>query len=186
VLSRWPIEEVRTLRYDACSSVDCMATKGAVHATVRVSRTERLHVVNTHLNAGRSEEDRRARAAQIEQLRAFVDEIDTETGPVVMLGDFNVDALAETGEFEEFLETFEVEDELPPADASTYLCSTNVFCDASKSTPKRYDYIFTDPDEHRLLRTTTRHITNRTDACGKRVRYLSDHRAVRASFETQY
>ncbi len=77
ILSRFPIEEARTLTYDACRGAlsDCVAAKGAVHAVVRLSEQSRVNVVATHLDAGRSDQNRAVRAAQVDQLRDFLTEV---------------------------------------------------------------------------------------------------------------
>ncbi len=183
ILSRWPIEETRTLTYDECSGAlsDCVANKGAVHAVVRVSEDSRINVVATHLDAGRWGGDRKARAAQVRQLRDFIAEIDPEVGPTMVVGDFNIDALADDGEYEELIGALDVADHLPRK-PSTLNCKMNIFCD-EPAAPERLDYVFTALDETRLVRTETRHLPMADDVCGN-ARFLSDHRAVWATFDT--
>jgi endonuclease/exonuclease/phosphatase family metal-dependent hydrolase len=182
ILSRWPIEETRTLTYDECSGAltDCVANKGAVHAVVRVSENARVNVVATHLDAGSWDGDREARAAQLRQLREFIDEIDTDVGPVLVLGDFNIDALAGNGEYQDLLAALDVGD-AHPAPPSTLNCRMSISCD-EPTTARRLDYVFTGHGEDRLVRKATRHLPLADDTCGS-AHFLSDHRAVLATFD---
>lgn len=184
LLSRWPIESTRTIRYDECSGTfsDCVAAKGALHAVVRVSQNERVNVVATHLDAGGSASDRTARAAQIEQLRTFLDEVDQELGPTIVLGDFNIDALNGDGEYEEMMLALALAPSKVDA-PSTLNCSTSIWC--HEPVPdEQLDYVFTRTAEKRLQREVTYHHPMEDAACG--ARYLSDHRAVLAGFTTRF
>jgi endonuclease/exonuclease/phosphatase family metal-dependent hydrolase len=184
ILSRWPIEEARTLTFDACNGPfsDCLAAKGAVHAVVRLSDNTRLNVVATHLDAGGSSGNRDARAAQLAQLREFIDEIDTDLGPIVALGDFNIDALLDDGEYDDLVRTLDVTEDDRAEDPSTINCKTNIFCN-EPAAPERLDHVFTRAGEQRLLRTETRHLPMSDQGCAG-ARYLSDHRAVWSTFAT--
>ncbi|HVH06743.1 MAG TPA: endonuclease/exonuclease/phosphatase family protein [Myxococcota bacterium] len=82
--------------YEACSgwilgANDCLATKGFVHARILLGGEYEVHFVNTHLDAGRSPEDRAARRAELAQLRAYL-EREAATAPIVLGGDLNLDA----------------------------------------------------------------------------------------------
>ena len=180
VLSRWPIESTRTLSYATCSGPvsDCVATKGALHAVLRLDDDLVLNVVATHLDAGRGARDRAARSKQLRELRGFVDQIDHQSGPVVIVGDFNVDALL-GDEYDELKETLDVA-HYDVTSPSTLNCKTTIRCEEPVPA-ERLDYIFRRRDEHRLTRRTTEHLSMEDPACGSR--YLSDHRAVRSTFE---
>ncbi|MGC9357070.1 MAG: sphingomyelin phosphodiesterase [Anaerolineae bacterium] len=185
ILSRWPIEEMRTLVYDNCSGFDCRASKGAVHVVIRLSANSYLNFVTTHLDAGEIFLDRKARALQLEQLHEFMAEIDEDLGPVVVAADFNIDSLAGNGEYEELVDTLGVEG-YEVSNISTLNCGlTSVFCEETTD-PKRLDYVFTLSGEQRLRRKETRHLPLATDSIDKHVRYLSDHCAVWVVFETNF
>jgi endonuclease/exonuclease/phosphatase family metal-dependent hydrolase len=82
--------------YDACAGwlgggSDCLATKGFQHARLRLPGERVVHVVNTHLDAGREEEDRAARAVQLEQLAGWI-EARVGDAALVLAGDLNLDA----------------------------------------------------------------------------------------------
>lgn len=69
---------------------DCMATKGYLHLELRLAHGARLHVVDTHLDAGLGEADRAARARQLDVLAAAL-ERDTAGAALVVAGDLNLD-----------------------------------------------------------------------------------------------
>jgi endonuclease/exonuclease/phosphatase family metal-dependent hydrolase len=82
--------------YPACSGWlgagnDCFATKGFQHARLELGGDLEVDFVNTHLDAGRSAEDRAARRAQLESLRRYL-EREAAGAPLVLGGDLNLDA----------------------------------------------------------------------------------------------
>lgn len=186
ILSRWPIEEVQTVVYDSCHLADCLAAKGATHARIRISGDAYLNLVVTHLDAGSATRDRQVRARQIEQLRHFLEGIDPQVGPLLLAGDFNINSHAEDGEYEMLTESLGIETNAPP-DASTVNCEleSSIFCETPVPT-KQIDYIFTTSGERRLLPGETQIFPQATDAIDGKVKYLSDHRAVQATFETSF
>jgi endonuclease/exonuclease/phosphatase family metal-dependent hydrolase len=84
------------VRYRACAgwlggANDCFATKGFQHVRLLLPGDLEVHVVNTHLDAGRAPEDRAARRAQLERLRSHLE--GTAQGAALVLGgDLNLDA----------------------------------------------------------------------------------------------
>lgn len=89
------VEAERARPYASCSgwlggANDCLATKGFLHARLRLDGGATLHVVNTHLDAGREPADREARRAQLETL-AEVLEGETGGEALVVAGDLNLD-----------------------------------------------------------------------------------------------
>lgn len=183
ILSRWPIEEVQTVVYDSCHLADCLAAKGATHARIRIAEDAYLNLVVTHLDAGSAARDRQVRARQIEQLRQFLEGIDGQAGPLLIAGDFNIDSLADDGEYEILTASLGIETNAPP-DASTVNCEleSSIFCETPVPA-KQIDYIFTTSGERRLLPNKAQIFPQATDAIDGKVKYLSDHRAVWATFE---
>lgn len=180
ILSRWPIESTRAITYSACHGPvsDCVAAKGALWAVIRTSRSTRLNVVATHLDAGSWDGDRHARGKQLAELRSLIDQIDPATGPVVVMGDFNIDSLGDDTEYSELLTSLNVKGyEVTPS--STLNCKMTTDCD-EPAEPKRLDYIFASGH---LRRLATEHLTFEDSACD--ARYLSDHRAVRTTFRAE-
>ena len=95
-LPREAILALATRPYDACSgwilgANDCLATKGFLHARILLGGEYEVHFVNTHLDAGRAPEDRAARAAELAQLRAYL-EREAAGAALVLGGDLNLDA----------------------------------------------------------------------------------------------
>jgi endonuclease/exonuclease/phosphatase family metal-dependent hydrolase len=96
VLSRFDAAEPAShAAYAACSGYvgganDCLGTKGFLHARVALANGASLDVWNTHLDAGRDDADRGARAAQLDQLAR---EIATRSEGRALLvgGDLNLD-----------------------------------------------------------------------------------------------
>ncbi|MCR4285256.1 MAG: sphingomyelin phosphodiesterase [archaeon] len=182
VLSRWPIESQRVVAYNECSDSDCLATKGAVHLVIQMTRKESINVITTHLNSGNSKENHESRDSQIKQLKTFIDEIDNK-GPLIITGDFNINSLDGTGEYEKLLETLNFED-YHTEDELTINCELedSLYCEEPTIT-ERLDYIFLKTGETRLLRVETQHLPMRTE---DEFKYLSDHRAVLSTFETNF
>ena len=96
VLSRYPIEETRAEAYRTCAPNlgDCFASKGILYVRVALNARLKVNVVATHLDAGGTEADRRARAEQLAQIRDFLERhVDTERWPTMIVGDMNIDGL---------------------------------------------------------------------------------------------
>jgi endonuclease/exonuclease/phosphatase family metal-dependent hydrolase len=70
---------------------DCLATKGYQHARLLLGGEFEVHVVNTHLDAGRDPDDRAARREQLAELRRHLER--QAAGAALLLGgDLNLDA----------------------------------------------------------------------------------------------
>ncbi|MCB9664971.1 MAG: endonuclease/exonuclease/phosphatase family protein [Alphaproteobacteria bacterium] len=78
---------VATLRFHHARGFDAFKRKGALRARIATGAGE-VWVVDTHLQAGHGRANGRVRAAQLAELVAWLDEVD---GPVVLLGDLNLD-----------------------------------------------------------------------------------------------
>ncbi|MDD9900901.1 MAG: hypothetical protein OXT65_07975 [Alphaproteobacteria bacterium] len=71
--------------FETCSGwlsngFDCFSAKG-----YQITERNGMHIVNTHMDAGGSDGDQRARAKQLKKLAAAL-----PAGPLVVVGDFNV------------------------------------------------------------------------------------------------
>lgn len=182
--------------------LDNYARKGVLRATVAPSDTQRLSVFLAHLHVGKSEEEKRARMAQVRQLRQL---IQAAPYPVLFLSDMNivgevVDAasgkLAATDEYRWAMDQLALHDSFrdvhPDANATrdgwghTYDDTTH-FSEAlgiqaapeSKRHLQRLDYILRD----RRLQTTSSHVLRlgmRHAQYGSRD--LSDHFPLVSSF----
>jgi endonuclease/exonuclease/phosphatase family metal-dependent hydrolase len=98
-LTRLPRERLLELvnrAYRTCAgwlggANDCLATKGFQHARLLLPGDLEIHVVNTHLDAGRGPEDREVRRAQLERLRGYLEGA-APGAALVVGGDLNLDA----------------------------------------------------------------------------------------------
>lgn len=86
-----PASEYRERYYSECfgtldSSGDCLASKGFQVVSVRVAQDAWVDLVNTHHEAGGGDGDIAARATQVEELIADLD----DTHAVVFMGDMNL------------------------------------------------------------------------------------------------
>jgi endonuclease/exonuclease/phosphatase family metal-dependent hydrolase len=70
---------------------DCLADKGYLRLRLVLANGVAVDFWNLHLDAGDSDDDRAARAAQLESLAAHMAEL-SGAGPVVVAGDFNLSA----------------------------------------------------------------------------------------------
>lgn len=70
---------------------DCLADKGYLRLRLLLANGVAVDFWNLHLDAGDSDDDRAARAAQLESLAARVTEL-SGAAPIVVAGDFNLSA----------------------------------------------------------------------------------------------
>ncbi|MFO7546205.1 MAG: sphingomyelin phosphodiesterase [Trueperaceae bacterium] len=94
ILSRWPIvQQSYVLFGGVCSGTDCLADKGVAYAAVRKGAFT-YHVFVTHAQSDYGWPIApRTRAEQFALMRAFVEDLNLPPEePVVLAGDFNVDA----------------------------------------------------------------------------------------------
>jgi endonuclease/exonuclease/phosphatase family metal-dependent hydrolase len=89
----WQID-IQSEAFNTCSGWlgglnDCFATKGLQLARIKTPSGKYLHILNTHLDAGRDTSDLRARAEQLNQILAKVKkEIPGEA--LIVAGDLNL------------------------------------------------------------------------------------------------
>lgn len=187
LLSRSPLADVQTLKYDTCHGIDdCRAAKGLLYARAQVGPGAFVQIVTTHLDAGMHPGDRAARATQLDQVQRFLSGLDPARGPLILLGDFNVDGLADDGEYAHFVHNLALHDALPMASSTTNpVGPPGIRCDGEEP-PKRIDYILTRADERRLAHRATQHLPLATDAVADGVCFLSDHRLVASTFTADF
>ncbi|WP_280244410.1 endonuclease/exonuclease/phosphatase family protein [Nocardia abscessus] len=114
VLSRHPIEEIRATIFRSCKGEDCFANKGAVMVRVNPADGPQFCVVGTHLQAdpeisepnfGVGNGAAGKREAQLRHLDSFILADRRLDLPLVIVGDFNIDANIDD-ESKEGLNTF--------------------------------------------------------------------------------
>ncbi|MCZ6501340.1 MAG: sphingomyelin phosphodiesterase [Gammaproteobacteria bacterium] len=91
IFSRWPITAKHAYVYRSgriSSTFDFLAQKGAVYASISIAE-QRVHVLDTHLQADSGSHDIRMR--QLEEMRLWFDSFSVPKSEAVILGgDFNV------------------------------------------------------------------------------------------------
>lgn len=100
ILSRWPIESEDQRAYGSvCAGMDCRADKGVLYARIR-TRDLVAHLFATHLEAQTRDVKRR----QLDIIRAFIESKRIPADePVLIAGDFNIDAYGEGGDYPDLL-----------------------------------------------------------------------------------
>jgi endonuclease/exonuclease/phosphatase family metal-dependent hydrolase len=89
VVSRYPVKLVDHVYYRNCASADCLATKGAVLMEITLPGGQRVHVVNTHLQAINSQGE--VRMKQLAQIHAMLLRHGRPDVPQFLIGDLNID-----------------------------------------------------------------------------------------------
>lgn len=93
ILSEYPIIASGLGDYGGCTSFDCFANKGVLHARILVGADRSFDVYTTHMNADtpgvRRENLLRVRLEQIREFAAFVARTRDPKVPAVVAGDFN-------------------------------------------------------------------------------------------------
>lgn len=144
VASRHPIVSTLTRAFAPPHvGAERFARKGMMHARLEVRGAE-VDVINTHLQSGRSRGAVAVRVAQIEQLRRFAEEVGSASRPLVVCGDFNVDALRPKRDFEALARAFEGFEDLGAHEGhATFDPETNVLArlDGPEALPERLDYV---------------------------------------------
>jgi len=101
ILSKFPISESDAITFDAGTGVDRIFGKGAIYAKIRVSESEHFHLVLTHLQASYSDsrpnqsaKDVAVRRRQLSQACDLAKRHATDSHPLFLCGDFNVNSLS--------------------------------------------------------------------------------------------
>ncbi|MAA77695.1 MAG: hypothetical protein CL916_00425 [Deltaproteobacteria bacterium] len=93
-LGKHVIRQSQHIYYDSCfglleNSSDCFASKGVQFLEIEMNGA-RVHLYNTHLEAGNGLEDQDVRAQQIETILQEIDS-NSPDAPVILMGDFNLE-----------------------------------------------------------------------------------------------
>lgn len=89
VLSRYPVKLVDWVYFRNCAKADCLATKGAALMEITLPRGQKVHVVNTHLQA--IESRGAIRLKQLEQIHSMIVRHGRPDIPQFLIGDLNID-----------------------------------------------------------------------------------------------
>lgn len=93
ILSRWPVEEEKNLKYTACNGIQCAATRGVIYAKIN-KQGYIYHLFATHTQSSDDDENRSARLAQLDEMGEFIRAQNIPADEAVILaGDFNVNKI---------------------------------------------------------------------------------------------
>jgi endonuclease/exonuclease/phosphatase family metal-dependent hydrolase len=181
--SRFSLLEPRFLRFSRRAvGWDRFARKGALHARIEHAEGRRLDVLTVHLQAGTTHPAIETRAAQLIELRKFIDELGSEDRAFVVCGDFNIDGLEHARDSSEYTKMIEAmngfedlgaRDDLPTVDPKTELCTEE----------QRLDYIFFRPGKSGLELRSIKRMLDRP--LGPPLKFPSDHFGLIAELSDQ-
>jgi len=113
IISKYPIESTSELVFDKGVASDGFVTKGILYAKIKLGSSY-VHVFNTHMQASYGYEFKEndpyslIRRKQIQQISSFIAKIALDDDhPILVMGDFNVNAILHPengGESKEYLE----------------------------------------------------------------------------------
>ncbi|KAI9251894.1 Endonuclease/exonuclease/phosphatase [Phascolomyces articulosus] len=115
IMSRFPIRTSHTIEYPRGIHSDWLSYKGALHALIEINPIQSLHLYTTHAQASYavqpSQADIQVRLGQFAQLHQFIKETTQRDNniPILLLGDFNVDAAVHDGSITEHSKSSSVE-----------------------------------------------------------------------------
>ena len=186
IASRWPIleEDRRFFGEERCAGLDCFAEKGVVRATVEKGGL-RFNIFGTHAQAGTAPAAARVRREQFAMIRDLVASSHIPARePVLLAGDFNVDALGHQDEHQQMLRVLDAHSALPPGLGGTYDADENPL--ARGTGTELLDHILWSR-AHRCPEVARTEILKiRTEAPWRDgIRDLSDHHALAGQFEFQ-
>lgn len=93
ILTPWPVEEEKSLKYTNCNGIQCAATRGVIYT--RINKLGYIyHVFATHTQSSDDDANRTARLAQLEEMGEFIRAQNIPADEAVILaGDFNVNKI---------------------------------------------------------------------------------------------
>ncbi|GIC75419.1 sphingomyelin phosphodiesterase [Moritella sp. F3] len=93
ILTRWPVEEEKSLKYTNCNGIQCAATRGVIYT--RINKQGYIyHVFATHTQSSDDDQNRSARLAQLEEMGEFIRQQNIPADEAVILaGDFNINKI---------------------------------------------------------------------------------------------
>jgi endonuclease/exonuclease/phosphatase family metal-dependent hydrolase len=93
ILSRWPVEVEKNLKYTACNGIQCAATRGVIYAKIN-KQGYIYHLFATHTQSSDDDINRAARLTQLDEMGEFIRAQNIPADEAVILaGDFNVNKI---------------------------------------------------------------------------------------------
>lgn len=108
-LSKYPIVNFERVAWKACNGADCLTPKGFSFSRVQLAKDVFVDVYNVHATAQDDLKATRARAQNLQQLAAYVEETSADQ-PLLLMGDFNAHYAFEMDWIKEFQEQLALED----------------------------------------------------------------------------
>ena len=98
ILTPWPVEAEKNLKYTNCSGIQCAATRGVIYT--RINKQGYIyHVFATHTQSSDDDTNRTARLAQLDEMGEFIRAQNIPADEAVILaGDFNVNKIGLPGD----------------------------------------------------------------------------------------
>ncbi len=101
-LSRFPISELRRVKWSDCTGADCFTPKGFSYAKLQLAKEVWVDIYNVHANAQDSKEASAARRKNMRQLLEFMD-VHSKGQAVILMGDFNANYRFELDNIRDFV-----------------------------------------------------------------------------------
>jgi endonuclease/exonuclease/phosphatase family metal-dependent hydrolase len=193
--SRFPVQMFRVWNFHSSTGLDRLARKGAMHGRISLENGA-VDVVNVHLQSGYTRAAAEARAAQLAELRGWLEQLGSPDRDLLLCGDFNIDGLepARGGEYRALCAALPgcidlgARDDLPTFHAHP---QGNELAHRfePEGWPQRLDYIFHRPASRgawlrpvALHRVLDRPLEHTPSPRGLRHAWASDHFGLLATF----
>lgn len=176
IASKDSITNTKHLSFKKGTGADKMAKKGGVAATI-VHESKKLHIVGTHLQAGRGKDKEYVRRRQVKKLKRLSEKMkELRDAPIIYAGDFNIPFGSDNFDF--LKDTLNVACKKPMGDVK----ATSNFSDSdlypSEGKPQWIDFVLIEKGEQ--LKTLECYIEEPKAIYGKSEerRRLSDHNPI--------
>ncbi len=176
IASKDSIIATKHLSFKKGTGADKMAKKGGVAATI-VHNSNKIHIVGTHLQAGRGKDKESIRRRQVKKLKRLSERMkELRDAPIIYAGDFNIPFNSENFDF--LKDTLNITCKKPMGD----LKATSNFSDSdlylSDGKPQWIDYVLIEKGQR--LQTIECYIQEPKAIYGKAKerRRLSDHNPI--------
>lgn len=88
--SKFPMKKIDHVYYDKCKGADCHSSKGVLLVEIILPSGKKIHVANTHMQAGSRHFSTRRR--QLDQIRDLLRGNKKHSIPQLLVGDLNIDS----------------------------------------------------------------------------------------------
>lgn len=93
IVSKIPMNILDQVIFDECAKADCASSKSAILVELSLRSGEKIHMINTHLQAWDKEIAVNIRRSQLQQIKNMMNQHFIQGVPQVLVGDLNVDGL---------------------------------------------------------------------------------------------